>query len=263
MELATCEHRLEEVARVHSAVGLACPDNSMQFVDEEKYLAVAVLYLVEDGFEPFLELAAVLCTRHESTHIEGEDLAVLEAVRDITCHNTQGKPFSDSGLSDAGLADEDGVILCLAREYADDVAYLAVAPDYGIKLIAPREPDEFLTVLGEHVVGILGILGGNAGVSANGHQRREEGVARDVKGAEEVSDVPVLAVDEREHHVLDGNKLIFHIISYSLSGGEDAVALGRDADIAASTASCDLGEHIDLLIDLAVKDIGVDVHFLD
>ena len=46
-----------------------------------------------------------------------------------------GEPFDDRGLSDAGLADQDRVVLGAAREDLDDAADLLVAPDDRVEAV--------------------------------------------------------------------------------------------------------------------------------
>src|ERR671923_163586 len=57
VQLAAGEHRLEQVARVHRALGRAGTDDGVQLVDEQDDLALAVLDLLQDRLEPLLELA--------------------------------------------------------------------------------------------------------------------------------------------------------------------------------------------------------------
>ena len=63
VELTSCQLRLEEVAGIHRALGPSCTDDVVDLVDEEDYLAVRLLNLIEDGLEPLLEFASELCAR--------------------------------------------------------------------------------------------------------------------------------------------------------------------------------------------------------
>ena len=63
VQLAAREHRLEQVRRVHRALGRPGADDGVQLVDEQDDLPVAVLDLLEDGLEALLELAAELGRR--------------------------------------------------------------------------------------------------------------------------------------------------------------------------------------------------------
>ncbi len=50
MQLAARQHRLEQVARIHAALGFARAHNGMQLVDEQDDAAVAGLDVVQNGF---------------------------------------------------------------------------------------------------------------------------------------------------------------------------------------------------------------------
>ena len=49
VQLAAGQHGLEQVARVHGAVGLAGAHDGVQLVDEEEDLALGLLDLLQDG----------------------------------------------------------------------------------------------------------------------------------------------------------------------------------------------------------------------
>ena len=60
VQFAARQHRLEHVAGVHRAFGLARADHGVHFVDEENDLPLALGDFLEHGFEAFLEFAAIL-----------------------------------------------------------------------------------------------------------------------------------------------------------------------------------------------------------
>ena len=260
VEFAPCKHRLKKVAGIHSAVRLTCADYSVKLIDKEKYLTIAVLYLVKHSFKTLLEFAPVLCTCHKCTHIQREHFAVLKTVGDISCNDTKCKSLSDSSFSDTGFTDKDRVVLCFTREYADNVSYLAVTSDNGIQLISSCKSHKLLTVLGKHIVGILGVLACDTGISSYGHKCAEEAVPCDVECPEKRSNVIVLAVDKRKHDMFNGNELVLHIACDILCGGKNSVTLCGYTYIAASAAACDLRQSAYLLIHLALEDIRINVH---
>ena len=49
VQLAAGQHGLEQVARIHRAVGLARADDGVQLIDEEDDLALGLFDLVQDG----------------------------------------------------------------------------------------------------------------------------------------------------------------------------------------------------------------------
>ena len=66
VQLAAGQHRLEQVAGVHRALGLARADHGVQLVDEQDDLALRLLHLLQHRLEPLLELAAVLGARRSA-----------------------------------------------------------------------------------------------------------------------------------------------------------------------------------------------------
>ena len=69
------------------------------------------LDLLQHGLEPLFKFAPVLCTGDQCAHIQGEDRLILQALRHVALDNPLGQPFGDGGFADAGLADQDGVVL--------------------------------------------------------------------------------------------------------------------------------------------------------
>ena len=157
VELAAGEHRLEQVRRVHGALGGAGPDDGVELVDEQDDLAIAVLDLLEDGLQPLLELAAELGAGDQCAEIERDDALVLEALRDVAADDPLGETLDDGRLADSRLADEDRVVLRPAGQDLDDPADLVVPTDDGIQLARPRFAGEIAAVLLERLVRPLGV----------------------------------------------------------------------------------------------------------
>ena len=166
VQLAAGQHGLQQVAGVHRTVGLACADDGVQLIDEEDDLALALLYLVQ----ALLELAAVLCTGHQSAHVQAEHDAVLQVLGHIAPDDTLGQTLGDGRLADARLTDEAGIVLGLTGQDADDVPDLLIATDDGVQLLLAGQIDQILTVLLEGIVGVLGVIVGHALVAADGSE---------------------------------------------------------------------------------------------
>ena len=80
-QLAAGEHGLQQVGGVDGTLGGACADDRVQLVDEEDDVAGRVLDLLEDGLEPFLELAAVLRSGEQRADVERPRRAFPSAPR--------------------------------------------------------------------------------------------------------------------------------------------------------------------------------------
>ena len=70
VQLASCQHGLQHVARIHGAVGLACAHDGVQLIDKQNDLSVAVLHFLQHRFQAFLKLAPVFGACHQRTHIQ-------------------------------------------------------------------------------------------------------------------------------------------------------------------------------------------------
>ncbi|CDC75919.1 putative uncharacterized protein [Candidatus Colimorpha enterica] len=191
VQLASCKHRLEQVAGIHCAVGLACADYCMKLIDEEDDLPFARFNFIQDGFQTLLEFAAVFCAGDECAHIKREYLAVLQIFRDIALDDTLGKSFGYCGLTDAGFTDEAGVVFCLTGKNTDDVSYLLVTSDDRVELLALCKLHKVLTVLFEDVVGCLGVFAVDGAVASDAFKSREECLIIHVAAGENVAELSV------------------------------------------------------------------------
>ena len=157
-QLAAREHRLEQVRRVDGALGRAGADDRVQLVDEEDDLALGVLDLGQDGLQPLLELAAVLRAGEQRADVERPDALALEALGHVAGDDPLGEALDDRGLADAGLADQDRVVLRAAREHLDHAAHLLVAADHRVELAVLGQLGQVAAELLERLVGALGVL---------------------------------------------------------------------------------------------------------
>ena len=130
--------------------------------------------LLEHGLQPLLELAAVLRAGDERAHVERDDALVLQPLGHVAADDALRQPLDDGGLADAGLADEDRVVLGAARQHLDDAADLLVAADDRVELALARQLGEVAAVALERLVLALGILVGDALRAADRGQRLED-----------------------------------------------------------------------------------------
>ena len=160
-QLASGQHGLDHVAGVHGALGRAGADDGVQLVDEGDDLALGVGDLLEDRLQPLLELAPVLGAGHHGAEVEGQQPLVLEALGDVAVDDAVGQALDDGRLADAGLADEDRVVLGPAGQDLDDPADLLVAADDRVELAVAGVLGEVPAVLLQGLVGLLGVRAGD------------------------------------------------------------------------------------------------------
>jgi hypothetical protein len=137
-ELAVGQRRLDEVGGVHGpAGGRARAHDGVELVDEDD----GVLLLAErlqDRLEPLLEVAAVARPRHHRAHVQRVDGRALERCRRLAQLDPAGQPLDDGGLADAGVADEQRVVLAAPRQHVQRPLDLRLAPDERVDLAGPR-----------------------------------------------------------------------------------------------------------------------------
>ena len=62
MQLATCQCRLQHIAGIHRAFGLARANHGVQFIDKDDGLACILFEFFQHRFQALLEFATVLGT---------------------------------------------------------------------------------------------------------------------------------------------------------------------------------------------------------
>src|SRR5208283_2820469 len=160
MQFTARQHRLEQIRRVHRAFRRARANDRVQLVDKQNDLALAGLHLFQDRLQALLELAAELRAGYQRTHVERDNPAILEPLRDVAGNDPLGQALDDRGLADARLADQHGIILGAPRQHLDNPANLLVAPDYRVELARRGELREIAPVTLQRLVGRLGIRRG-------------------------------------------------------------------------------------------------------
>ncbi len=146
VQFAAGEHRLEHVAGVHRALGLAGADDGVDFVDEEDDLALGLGHLLEHGLEALLEFAAELGAGDQRAQVERHDALLLQAVGHVARHDAPGQTLDDGGLAHARFADQHRVVLRATGEHLDAAADLAVAADDRIELVLLGQAGEVASV---------------------------------------------------------------------------------------------------------------------
>ena len=137
-QFATRQRRLQYVGRIHGAAALARTHQGVDLIDEEQYLAVAGDDLLHDALQTLLELALILRTGDQRTHVEREDHLRLQVLGHVAVHDTVGDTLGDGRLTHTGLTHEDGVVLRTARKDLQHTSYLLLTSDDGVQLAVAR-----------------------------------------------------------------------------------------------------------------------------
>ena len=135
---ARLERGLQQVGCVHRAArGGAGADHRVDLVDEHDGAGIG-LDLAHHGLEPLLEIAAVAGSGEESAHVELEDGGVGQHLRHVAHDDAAREALGDGRLADAGIADEERVVLLPAAQHLDGTLDLGAAPDQRIDAAGAR-----------------------------------------------------------------------------------------------------------------------------
>ena len=240
MQLAARQRRLEQVRGVHGAVGLAGADQRVHLVDEQDDAAVRRRHLLQHGFEPLLELAAIFRAGDQGAHVEREQLLVVQAFRHVAVDDALGKTFDDRGLADAGLADQHRIVLGAARKHLDGAADLLVAADHRVDLAVARGLGEVAGIFLQRVIGILGGAGVGRAAFAQRVDRLVEILRGDPRPGEDLAGLAVLLEGERQQQPFHGDIAVAGLFRDLLRLIEHARERRRQIDLARAAAG-DLG----------------------
>ena len=231
VQLATRQRRLQHVAGIHRALGLARADHGMQLVDEEDDPALLLGQIVQDRLEPFLEFAAELGAGDERPHVEGEQPSVLQALRDLAVHDAERKPLDDGGLTDAGLADQDRVVLGAALQDLDGAADLVVASDDRIELALAGPCREIDGIFLERLAALLGVRVIDRLPAANGVDGIGDALLVGTRLAQDLAQLPaVFARGEQENLARD--ELILAFLGVFVAKVQELFEIARDVHLA-------------------------------
>ncbi len=149
---------LEQVRCIHrTARGGAGADHGMDLVDEHDRAGIG-FELLDHLLEALLEVAAIAGAGQQRAHVEREHGRALEHVRNLAVHDAPRQAFGDGGLADAGIADEQRIVLLPAAKDLDRSADLGITTDQRIDLALARLAVEVDAVGLERVALFLGLV---------------------------------------------------------------------------------------------------------
>ena len=236
VQLAACQHGLQEVARIHAALGLACADDGVQLVDEQENAAFGIFYFLQDGLQTFLKFAAVFCACNQCAHIQREDRLVLQGLRYVAAYDALCQTFGDGSLADARFADQDGIVFRFAGKNTDDVANLVVTADDRVGFLLACLFYKVGAIFFQRLVGVLGIVRGHAAAAANGLQNLQAVLTRDAIIPEQRRDGGVRLVQHGKEQMLDRDIVVAHGFCGLLGGGKQLLHAVREIKLVGRAA---------------------------
>ena len=235
-------------------------DERVELVDEEDDRALGLLDLLQDGLQAVLELAAVLGAGDHGAEVERDDALVLQALGHVAHVDAAGEALDDRGLADAGLADQDRVVLRAAGEHLDHAADLLVAPDDGVDLAAAGEVRQVARVALQGLVLVLRVRIGDPRGAAHFLERLQQDVLLDARLGEPLRRVAA-RLGQGHQEVLGRDVLVAEFLGDLEGAVEDARQLAREHRV--GRGARDLGAAVELGLDLAGERVGVGAELLE
>ena len=152
------ERGLEQIGGIHRAAGGGpCPDHGVDLVDEQDGVGMRLQFL-QHLLQPLLEIAAVARAREQRAHVEREHGGGRQHFRHLAVDDALGEALGDRGLADAGIADEQRIVLLAAAQHLDGAVDLGIAADHRIDLAVARLLVEVDAIGLERLALLLGVL---------------------------------------------------------------------------------------------------------
>jgi hypothetical protein len=232
VQLAARQRRLQHVAGVHRAFGLAGADHGMDLVDEDDGHAFVLGQFFQDGLQAFLEFAAELGAGQQGRHVEREHAFALERIGHFAVDDALGQAFDDRGLAHARLADQDRVVLGAPLQHLDRAADLVVAADHRVELAHAGALGQIERVFLERFALAFGILRIHRFAAAHGGNRRFERLFGQAVLARQATGIGFI-VQQRQQHDFAGQEPIAALLRLAIGQVQQADQFAPDLHVAA------------------------------
>src|SRR6185312_6255885 len=127
LELSARQRGFKYVAGIERTACAAGAHDSMDLIDEQDHIPV-FLQFVHDRLHAFLELATVFRTGNKGRKIQRNDAFIEQYPGNLSLYDPQRQTLHDGGLTHAGLADKDRVVLFAAGKDLRHAFYLFFPP---------------------------------------------------------------------------------------------------------------------------------------
>src|SRR5690606_3536695 len=242
VQLAAGQGRLEHVAGVHGALGLAGADHGVQLVDEQDDLALVPGQVVEHGLEALLELAAELGAGDQRAHVQRQQALALELLGHLAVDDALGQALDDRGLADAGLADQHRVVLGAPLQHLDGAADLLVAADHRVELAGFGAGGQVDGVLLQGLALVLGILALHLLAAAHGLDGALQGLLAQAGGLQRLAGL-ALVLERGQQEQFAGDEGIAPLLRQLVGDVQQPGQVIAQAD--AAFLAADLGQAVE------------------
>jgi hypothetical protein len=226
------KRRLQHVAGIDRAFGLAGAHHRVQFVDKDDGLSRVGGDVLQYRLQPLLELAAVLGAGEQRRHVERQHALVFQRLGHLAIDDSLGEALDNRGLAHTRLADQHRIILGAPLQDLDRAPDLVVAADDRIELAFAGALGQVDRVFFQGLALSFRFLRIDAGPATHRFDRRFQCLAGEPLLFQQAAGL-AFVVGEREQEKLAGDELVATPGGFLVGKVEQIVEVARDADLAA------------------------------
>src|SRR5690625_3943023 len=138
MQFATCQSRLEHIARIHGTFGFTGAHDHVDLVNKQNGFAGILTKLLKHSLEALFELASELGPSQQGGQIKHQQLFPLEVFWYLVVHNALGQPFDNGSFTYPWLTDQNRVVFGATLQNLYRTPNFVVTANYRIKLAQAR-----------------------------------------------------------------------------------------------------------------------------
>ena len=230
----------------------------MQLINKQDDLALALSHFLQNGFQTFLKLAPIFCSRHQSSHIQRKNLFILQTLRDIPPDNTLCQTFHNGGLTYAGLSDQNRIILRLSGQDADHVADFRITADHRIHFLISGLLHQVFAILIQRIVSNLRIVCRYPLIAPDCGKRLQKTLFCDAVFLEEGFHGRAGMIQQGQEQMLHGDILISHGFRLILRAHQSLIQILSNIRL----PSGNLRSTVQKLLQTVLKMLLLDFHLL-
>ena len=232
MQFATRQRRLEHIAGIHRALGLARTHHGVDLVDEDDGLTFILSQFFQHRFQPFFELAAKLGTSQQARHVERQHALVLQRLGHFAIDDALCQTLDDGGLAHARLADQHRVVLGATLQDLNDAPDFIITADHRIELALARTLGQIEGVFLQRLALALGLGAVHRLAAAHRLDGLLQRAATATHFLEQAAGLAFVFGQRQQEH-FRGNELIATLLRFAVSDVEQVAQIAPQLHLAA------------------------------
>jgi hypothetical protein len=262
LQLAAGEKGLQNGCGVDGALRSSGTDQRVDLVDEDDDVAAGA-DLLRHLLQALFEVAAVTAAGDERAEVERVQLLVLQRLGHVALDDRLGEALDDGSLADAGLSDENRVVLAAAGEDLHDPLHLLLAPDDRVELSVTGGLREVASELVEYLRSLVGCgvvrSHGDSLLALVAREKLDHLLANAVEIGTQLDEHlgcnAFTLADEAEQDVLRTDVVVPELQRFAQAQLENLLRTGREGDVAGRLLLTLADNVLDLLAHCVERDV--------